>query len=210
MSKLKSSKATQDSAYGKNAIQPDISGDELKRLCGEYIEQLHVHQSKVDEIARQTVDQSLDVSGEWHTQRHERLSASRFSEICKRRASYRPLTTRILYSKLWKTKVMRYGLLHESEARNDYHQKKLINTPLLSVTTTGLYIDTSNCWLAASPDGLVTDPSESTHPNGLLEIKCPLLAESVSLIDLCTKKEHKSSFCLAYKNSSFSLKHNHN
>ena len=57
---------------------------------------------------------------------------------------------------------MRYGSLHESEARNDYHQKKLINTPLLSVTTTGLHIDTSDCWLAASPDGLVTDPSEST------------------------------------------------
>ena len=48
----------------------------------------------------------------------------------------------------------------------DYHQKKLINTPLLSVNTTGLHIDTSDCWLAASPDSLVTDPSESTHPNG--------------------------------------------
>ena len=122
MSKLKSSKATQDSAYGKNDIQPDISEDELKRLCGEYIERLHVHQSKVDEIDRQTADQSLDVSGEWHTQQYGRLTASRFEEICKRRASYR--STRILYSKQCETKAMRYGLLHESEAHNDYHQKK--------------------------------------------------------------------------------------
>ena len=118
------------------------------------------------------MDQSLDVSGEWHTQWHRRLTASRFGEICKRKASYRPLTTRILYSKQCETKAMRYCLLHESEACNDYHQKKLINTPLLSVTTMGLYISTSDCWLAASPDGLVTDLSESTHPNGLIEMKC--------------------------------------
>ena len=49
MSKLESSKPTWNLAYGKNAIQPDISEDVfLKRLCDEYIEWLYVHQSKVD------------------------------------------------------------------------------------------------------------------------------------------------------------------
>ena len=49
--------------------------------------------------------------------------------------------------------------------------------------------------MGASPDGLVMDPSEQ-QPLGLVEIKCPARAEKLSLFDLCTKKEHKSTFCL--------------
>ena len=49
--------------------------------------------------------------------------------------------------------------------------------------------------MGASPDGLVMDPSEQ-QPLGLVEIKCPARAEKLSLFDLSTKKEHKSTFCL--------------
>ena len=48
--------------------------------------------------------------------------------------------------------------------------------------------------MGASPDGLVIDPSEQ-QLLGLVEIKCPARAE-LSLFDLSTNKEHKSTFCL--------------
>ena len=60
--------------------------------------------------------------------------------------------------------------------------------------TTGVHIDVTHGWLAASPDGLVYDPT-ATDPNGLLEIKCPFKAEGTPLLDLCTKPE----FFLLYK-----------
>ena len=59
--------------------------------------------------------------------------------------------------------------------------------------------------MGASPDGLVVDPSEQ-QPHGLVEIKCPARAEKLSLFDLCTKKEYKSTFCLRYINDSYELK----
>ena len=57
----------------------------------------------------------------------------------------------------------------------------------------------------ASPDGLVIDPGEQ-QPHGLVEIKCPARAEKLSLFDLCTKKEYKSTFCLQYTNEKYELK----
>ena len=63
--------------------------------------------------------------------------------------------------------------------------------------------------MGASPDGLVTDPSE-IHPDGLVEIKCPARADKITLSDLCTDKQHKSSFFLQYINGEYQLKKGHN
>ena len=45
-----------------------------------------------------------------------------------------------------------------------------------SQATAGVNIDITNCWLVASPDGLVTEPT-AANPNGLLEIKWPLQSQ---------------------------------
>ena len=58
--------------------------------------------------------------------------------------------------------------------------------------------------MGASPDGLVIDPSEC-KPHSLVQIKCPACAEKLSLFDLCTKKEYKSTFCLRYINDTCEL-----
>ena len=63
--------------------------------------------------------------------------------------------------------------------------------------------------MGASPDGLVIDPSEQ-QPLGLVEIKCPARAEKLSLFDLSTNKEHKSTFCLRYIRDTYELKRRHN
>ena len=126
------------------------------------------------------------------------MTASVFGEICKRKLTtgFRKLTTRLLYGKYRETKGIRYDNLHEAEARTDYLKRLLLSSPLSSVSITGIHVDTKDCWIGASPDGLVTDPSYSI-PNGLLEIKCLLRVESTSLHDLSTKKEHCSTFCLS-------------
>ncbi len=41
--------------------------------------------------------------------------------------------------------------------------------PDLKVENCGLVISLENPWLAASPDGFVTDPSDATHPLGLVD-----------------------------------------
>ena len=108
-----------------------------------------------------------------------------------------------------KTPAMRYGILHEKIARDKYSKYLKANChPEVSVTITGLHIDLKvytlintyynnifmltilqDCWLRASPDGLVYDPSMD-DPLGLLEVKCPASAKDTLLKDLC----HKSQF----------------
>ena len=135
---------------------------ELKRLCSDYIERLAVNDAETEEIAKRTAGQSMDVSGEWHRQR---LTASVFGEICKRKAStgFTKLTTRLLYGKYRETKGMRYGNCHD--AQSDYLKKIQVSSPLSSVSTTGIhiYIDTKECWPGASPDGIVTDPNRTNR-----------------------------------------------
>ena len=63
--------------------------------------------------------------------------------------------------------------------------------------------------MGASPDRLVTDPSER-QPYGLVEIKCPAHAEKIPLLDLCTEKQYKLSFFLQYINDKYQLKKGHN
>ena len=59
----------------------------------------------------------------------------------------------------------------------------------------GLHVSVDKPWLAVSPDGLVTDPSDPTHPLGLVEIKKPICST-------------KSNFEGSIQESSFCLKKN--
>ena len=55
--------------------------------------------------------------------------------------------------------------------------------------------------MGASPDGFVLDTSDVDHPCGVLEIKFSFHGETTSLINLCTKAEHKlATFFLQHRN----------
>ena len=78
--------------------------------------------------------------------------------------------------------------------------KDSMGNPDLKVKSCGLAISLDSPWLAASPDGLVTDPSEATGPLGVVEIK-KKTARSQTLAEVCKN----SSFCLENKKDSFDL-----
>ena len=177
-----------DHTYGKNSAEPDLEPAALKTLCKEYLGRLTVTAQQSTDVAARTVLQAEDITGEWELQRKGRLTASNFAEVAKRRAAYAPLTTRFLY-KFRGTKATRHG--NQKEVARQAYAKYLVGKhPGVRVQKTGVHIDITHCWLAASPDGLVYDPT-ARYPNGLLEIKCPFKAEETPLLDLCTKPELK-------------------
>ena len=140
---LSKSKPTQpEPSYGDNPVEPDISFDELRRLSKEYLARLTVNEQQQQLIAIRTSAQADDPSGEWERQRHGRLTASCFGDVCKRRAEYAPLTIRLLYKRCRETSDMRYGTIHEKEARQQYLQHLIMNHhPGASVVVTGVHID---------------------------------------------------------------------
>ena len=76
------------------------------------------------------------------------------------------------------------------------------------MSETGIFINIEQPWLAATPDGVVHDPSESAScHNGLLEIKCPYSARHKSLTDAC---KELNRFCYTILNDKVTLKTTHN
>ena len=108
----------------------------------------------------------------WHDFRAQRLSSSKFKDVCKRRADFESLAVRQL-KKTVQTAAMEHGINTEEEAASAYADGGDCN-----VFPVGIVINPSCPHLAASPDRRVYDPSEN-NPWGLLEIKCPV-KESIS------------------------------
>ena len=95
-------------------------------------------------------------------------------------------------------KTTTYGSEKEEIARQEYiTYQQQNNHPDLAVHDCGLFVSKDNNWLAATPDGLVHDPSDSQHPTGLLEIKNPYATKDKDLTEAC----RTSSFCLEKGNS---------
>ena len=67
--------------------------------------------------------------------------------------------------------ALKHGKLHEPTARENYTQYlKFVLKHDINVLETGLVIQPNLSWLAASPDGLVSDYSDSIRV-GLTEIQ---------------------------------------
>ena len=131
-----------DVTYGENPVELDVSSDELKRLSSEYLARLSVTKQQQQSIANRTSTQANDPTGEWRRQRHGRLTASTFGEICKRQADYGPLTIQLLYKRPRETAEMRYGIVHEQDARHKYLEHLQSHShPEASVNMTEIHID---------------------------------------------------------------------
>ena len=169
-------------AYSRHdrGIEPDDIADDV---TPEYLEELKhgFYQTKVavplaeaHRIERSTRDQAD--SEEWMIERRKRITASRVGSVAKMRKTTKKAKKiqELLYNKFRGNKATYYGAQMEEQTREQYETYQQQNGyPGLQVQKCGLFISLDTPWLAASPDGLVHDPSDHSQPLGILEIKNP-------------------------------------
>ena len=135
----------------------------------------------ITESARESVTMMTSAQGKndhslqvwlWLSERRMRITASNVGKISKRRdtTKVRPLAKEMLYCKFEGSTATRWGLLQEEATNTQYLKEKHRTSLDLSTSLSGLTLSPDNPWLAASPDGLVYDPTE-TSPYGIVEYK---------------------------------------
>ena len=184
----------------------DISSDHLKQLLdGFYSTKVAVNSDEAKQIEEKTRNQANDEY--WIAERRLRITASKVGGIAKMRNKTRRSNKvkELLYTGFKGNAATAYGSMKEEETMQLYiaHQRRN-GHPNLTVQRCGLFVSPSSPWLAASPDGLVTDPS-ANDKIGLLEMKNPFSARDKTLSEACSN----SSFCLEEKNCKYLLKERH-
>ena len=113
---------------------------------------------RIEELTR---DQAT--SYKWKEERHWRLTASRFGDICRatERRNLPSLAKSILNPPHLTGAAVSYGKAQEANAI-----KKFMEVTKLEVTKCGLFVDVDNGFLAGTPDGLIGEET-------LVEVKCP-------------------------------------
>ena len=110
----------------------------------------------------------------WHELRAQRLTASKFKDVCCHKKDFELLAERFM-KKTIQTAAMKYGIDNEENAATSY-----ADITHLNVYPCGIIVNPSCPHLACSPDRRVCDPSEA-NPWGTLEIKCSLADSVVEL-----------------------------
>lgn len=184
-------------------IEPDDGAEDtspatLDQLKKSYFEaQVVVTEEQIKEIEIVTRDQTR--SKHWKEERKKRLTASRVGAVAKMKKKTKRANKvkDLLHSTFRGNEATRYGMLMEDTARTEYISYQRQNWhPEVSTANCGLFVSYENPWLAATPDGIVTDPSEPS-PSGLLEIKNPYQKRSMTLEEACNSG---SSFFLKENN----------
>ncbi|KMQ82941.1 hypothetical protein RF55_21408, partial [Lasius niger] len=157
-----------DRCYGPQSQKPDLPSDVFEQLQQNHLEKLFENGRNWQKIEVDTRNQNK--SELWLSLRREMLTASNFGTVCRMRptTSCAAAIKNILYPPSIDTAAMKYGRDKEEIARKELAIK--LNKKIKSC---GLFIDTKNPFLGASPDGLIEE-------NGLVEIKCPLSAEHLT------------------------------
>ena len=180
-------------------ISEDVPPEYLEKMKTEYY-QAHI---VVDRETREDIENitrgqsaSMDNKAEqlWYAERRKRVTASRAGGIAKmRKTTKRANRVKEMYTKFRGNRDTIYGMVSEETSRKEYttymHQHGHTG---LTVSTSGLNISEEFPRLAASPDGLVLDPSY-TPVEGLVELKNPSSVQDMTISEAC---ESKKGFCI--------------
>ena len=178
-------------------VSDDITPDYLEYMkMSFYNTKVVVTNEECKDIEKTTRQQSENEK--WMIERRKRITASRVGGIAKMRNTTKrsKKVQEMLYSTFRGNVATRYGTEMEEIAKNEYatHQQQTGHTDL-EVESCGLSVALETPWLAASPDGVVRDPNNVTHPTGLVEIKNPYSTRQLTLTEAC----NSSTFCLEQK-----------
>ena len=170
------------------------------------LDKVRVNQAESTKIHNCTVQQSA--SAEWNLQRKYRLTASNFGRVLTRKQlpSSSFLDSLFKAKDLSRVKSISHGKRNETLARTIYSQKmqKKVSR-LFTVYESGLVVPPSHPYLAATPDGKVFDPTETSN-FGLIEIKCPYTWRNMTLQDAC---EDDKFYCSMDTDGRIHLKKQH-
>ncbi|XP_063385048.1 uncharacterized protein LOC134671192 [Cydia fagiglandana] len=188
-----------DKNYGPEAqdTADPVNLDDLKKICADKLPEFNKTADEIKAIEESTIGQHENDL--YNMYRSDRLTASQFGVICKRRKTTpsHNHVKQVLYKSNIYTKDMLYGQQNESVARTYF-----IENYKKTVRQAGLYIDAEFGFLGASPDGILV------NEEAILEIKCfPSLARKHQDI-LSASKENKN-FPVVQKNGILSLNEKH-
>lgn len=164
---------------------------------------LQVSPTERTRIEEETRMQSDDISGQWHSMRRCRLTASNFGLICKRRQSTPVGNTvkNLLYTVTSEcVPSLCWGRDNEIMPESCIHLKWQKKNEPVTTTRAGLVISQENGCLACSPDDWV-------NLTGVAEYKCPYSARDLTPMEAC--EQIKGFFC-HLKNGEIKLKKTHN
>ena len=179
----------QDHSYaGSSAVtdaaEPECDATEVTQpdLVTElYTNHVVVNPDFLAELEESTRSQSA--SELWFEARTFRITASITKEVCHRKSTtscHAFIRTKLSQAQV-STAAISYGKQHENEAILSYVHCKKGQQSTVEVNKCGLIIDSVDSWLAASPDGIVLNPTEQEHQRGCLEVKCPYVCEKLTI-----------------------------
>lgn len=160
---------------------------------------IQISKTNREEIFRNTLGQSINPL--WQKARMNRITASNFGAVCKMRqnTSTHNLVKNMLKGANIRSKALQYGTLKENEAKQAFK-----NATNFAVRESGFFVDIEYPFIAASPDGLVSE-------NAILGIKCPYTAKDFTILEAINEKlitylEHAKT----NGEAKITLKSNHN
>ena len=197
-------------AFSLMTLLTDVSPDHLVELKESYYStKVVVSQEEAHDIEMDTKEQSYcDL---WKAERLKRITASKVGTIAKmlKKTKRGNTVKQMLYTTFRGNEATRYGARMEDTTRQDYlAYQRVRGHPKLTIAKAGLVDSLDTPWLAASPDGRVTDPDDP-QPLRLVEYKNPFVARQLTLSEACDL----STFCLQKKETdgktTYKLKQRH-
>ena len=116
----------------------------------------------LDPLAAEQLERSTRLQSKsdiWHEERKLQFTASIMKEVTHRKESTncQAFIKKKLLSKNIDTKATHYGKVNEAVAIQAYVNYQLKCGVNVKIDICGLYVHSSESWLAASPDAIVTD-----------------------------------------------------
>ena len=192
-------------------ISTDLPTCDLQDLMVSYYKaNIVVNDSRAAYIQLTTMKHGSDNKASilWKEERRLRVTSSNVGAIAKRRSTTKvgPLVHQLLYSSFRGNRATSWGLLQEEDTEKQYQEYMKEQCADFKVNgNCGLYVSTQYPWLAATPDGLVHDPS-ITPSRGLVEYKNPHTCRNSTIIEAMRNKKIKF---LTIINDKVSLKRSH-